>query len=94
MDGAVPLGLISSLMGGFWVLIMLLPLVAMVMSLAFFAGWIWMLLDVVQRDENTFKSKDEKLLWVLIVVLGGWIGVLPYYIMEYRRYRGLDAKKK
>lgn len=85
MNDAVPLGLITSSICGVGGGLVLLPFAAMIITLVFFAGWIWMLLDVVQRDENTFKSKDERLLWVLIVVLGNWVGVLLYYILEYRR---------
>lgn len=50
-------------------------------------GWIWMLVDVIQRDESTFKDSNGKLLWVLIMVLGGGIGALIYYFLEYREYK-------
>ena len=38
--------------------------------------WIFMLIDVTKRE---FKGKDEKLVWVLILVLTGVIGAIIYY---------------
>jgi hypothetical protein len=51
--------------------------------LAFFAAlmgfWIWMLIDcaVHTPDEN-----NQKLVWILIVVLTGWIGALVYFFVQ------------
>lgn len=49
--------------------------------------WIWMLVDVAQREDSTFSDENGKLLWVLIVVLGGWVGAAVYYFVEYRKYK-------
>jgi len=40
--------------------------------------WIVMLVDVVRRQ---FPDDNTKLMWVLIIVLAGWIGALIYYFV-------------
>jgi len=46
------------------------------------ALWIWMLVDVAKRD---FKEDNDKIIWILIVVLAGWIGALIYYFLIKRK---------
>ena len=45
--------------------------------------WIWMLVDCIKRDEEDFPSMGEntKLIWILIVVLTGWLGGIIYFFM-------------
>ena len=43
-----------------------------------FVFWIWMLIDCIGRK---FKGDNERLLWVLIIVLGGFIGAALYYFL-------------
>ena len=45
--------------------------------------WIWMLIDCIKREEENFPSMGDntKLIWILIVVLAGWIGGIIYYFM-------------
>ena len=40
--------------------------------------WIWMLIDCAKRK---FKNDVEKIIWLVIVVLMGWIGALVYFIV-------------
>lgn len=49
--------------------------------------WIWMLIDVVRRPDESFPNPTEntKLIWLLVVVLGGSIGALVYYFVVYRQ---------
>ncbi|MBN2015484.1 DUF2516 family protein [Candidatus Dojkabacteria bacterium] len=75
--------LFSSFYCGFglmWVVIMMLSMVGLVF-------WVFMLVDVIRRDEEKFPegSKDQKVLWLLIVLLTSWIGALIYYIMVYKK---------
>ena len=56
---------------GFW-------LCAMVIGIAGLAFWIYVLVDVVQRE---FPGENEKLTWVLVVALTGWIGALVYWFV-------------
>ncbi len=44
-----------------------------------FAAWIWMIVDVVKRKK--FKHGDN-VMWILLLVLTGIIGMILYYFME------------
>lgn len=41
------------------------------------ALWIWMIVEVVTKEP---PEEPNKLMWVLIVVLLGWLGALIYLI--------------
>ena len=64
----------------FWVLYM-------AFMIGVIAFWIWMLVDVAKRNDDQFPpgGNDQKLLWILIVVLTGGIGSLIYYFLVYRK---------
>ena len=40
--------------------------------------WVWMLVDAAQRQ---FKDDNTRLMWVLIIVLAGWVGAAVYYFV-------------
>jgi prolipoprotein diacylglyceryltransferase len=40
--------------------------------------WIWMIIDVAKRN---FKNENDKILWILLVVLLGFIGAIIYYFV-------------
>jgi hypothetical protein len=40
--------------------------------------WIFMIVDVAKRK---FKNDNDRVVWILIVVLLHWIGALVYYFM-------------
>ena len=44
--------------------------------------WIAMLIDSVQRK---FKKSDERIVWVIVIVLTGVIGALIYYFVVKRK---------
>jgi len=43
-----------------------------------FAFWIWMIVDCAKRK---FKNNVEKIVWLIVVVLLGWVGALVYFIV-------------
>ena len=43
---------------------------------------VWMLIDCVQRK---FKKDNDRVIWVLIIVLLNWIGALVYYFVVKRK---------
>ncbi len=49
-----------------------------IFGLASFAIWIFMLLDCLKRE---FKKSDERLVWILVVLLTGIIGAILYYFL-------------
>ncbi|MBU0975216.1 PLDc N-terminal domain-containing protein [Patescibacteria group bacterium] len=62
-------------------------LVVGVFSLLVFALWLWMLIDVISREEKDFPSSgsDQKVLWILILVFGNWIGAFVYYLVVFKK---------
>jgi len=40
--------------------------------------WIWMLVDCAKRN---FKNTGEKIIWVVVIALGNWVGALVYFIV-------------
>lgn len=52
--------------------------------------WVWMIVDCAQRK---FKNKVEKIVWLVVVVLLGWVGALAYYLaIRLSNPRGLNVK--
>lgn len=49
--------------------------VVMVVLVAF---WIWMIVDCAKRK---FANSGEKIVWLVIVVIFGWVGALAYLII-------------
>ena len=51
-----------------------------VIALALIAFWVWMLVDCVQRE---FPPQDQnsKIVWILVIVLAGWLGALIYFFV-------------
>lgn len=49
-----------------------------VVSVIVLIFWIWMIVDVARR---VFKNNVEKIIWLVVVVLGGWVGALVYLIV-------------
>jgi cell division protein FtsX len=68
-------------------------LFVVMLMVALMAFWIYALVDVVQRADAQFPeaiagrpSPNEKLVWILVVILIGWIGALIYYFVVMRKY--------
>jgi hypothetical protein len=54
----------------------------------FIAGlvfWIFMIVDVAQRQ---FPNHDDRVLWILVVVLAGFIGAIVYYFVVKHKDQG------
>ena len=47
-----------------------------------FAFWIWMLVDCIKRK---FKKDDEKIIWLLVIILVQAIGAIIYYFVIKRK---------
>ena len=63
------------LIGGSVLLVMLIIGLIM-LGLLSFVFWIWMLIDSI-KNENI--SSNEKVAWVLAIVLTHWLGALIYF---------------
>lgn len=51
--------------------------VAAILAIAF---WIWMIIDCSKR---IFKNQIEKIVWLLVVVIGQMPGAVIYFIVVY-----------
>ncbi|QDT94327.1 PLDc N-terminal domain-containing protein [Gimesia algae] len=54
-------------------------LISMALSLLLFVLWIWMLIDCVKYEPST---GNDKIIWVLVIVLLNGIGALLYYFIR------------
>ncbi len=55
-------------------------IIYIVVFLALTAFWIWMLVDAVRTPNSEFRS-GTTIVWVLVIVLLGWIGALIYLLV-------------
>lgn len=76
-------------MGFFWwpfgALGMFIGLVLGLVALAF---WVWMIVDCAQRK---FRNDAEKIIWIIVMIVTGWIGALVYFIaIRNMNHRGIS----
>jgi prolipoprotein diacylglyceryltransferase len=60
--------------------LMLLVLAIIVLAIIF---WIYMLVDSIKRK---YKDENDKIVWVLVIVLLGIIGAVIYYFAVKKKY--------
>jgi len=48
-------------------------------GIAFLAIWIWVLIDAVTNEPS---EGNDKIMWILIIVLAGIVGALIYYLVR------------
>ena len=58
-------------------LLILLPLV--LVGLALFVFWIWMLVDCAPKEPS---QGNDKIIWILIIIFAHWIGALIYFLVR------------
>lgn len=49
-----------------------------VLGVGLFVFWIWMLIDCLTKE---FPGENEKVIWVLVVILLNWVGALVYFFV-------------
>lgn len=59
-----------------------------VFGILFAIFWIWMLIDAVK-----YCNDDEKIVWIIVIVLANWIGALIYFFVVRRKRRRLEKVK-
>ena len=76
--------MMASIIGGLFGLLMLL--VGVVISLAGFAFWLWMLIHAIT---NKGLPDGEKIVWVLVIIFLPLIGSIIYFVIG--RPKGVSA---
>lgn len=61
----------------FWPFAIAAGALAVLIGILFFAFWIWMIVDASKRK---FKNDVEKVIWIIVIVLGSWVGALVYLL--------------
>ena len=63
--------------------------VAILIGLAGFAFWLWMLIDAIR---NTPSKDNLKLIWVLVILFGNLIGALVYLFVQRPKNQAMAAE--
>jgi len=64
------------------IMLMLMFMIFVPLALALFAFWIWMLISAIQ---NKGLTDNEKVVWVLVIVLLHWLGALLYFFIGHSK---------
>jgi TctA family transporter len=88
--GALIAGMVVIFFLLLYVLFFVFWIIFAVLMMAGFVLWIVMLIDVIQRK---FENDNDRILWVLVVVLTGMIGAAIYYLVVKSKDRKLVTKK-
>ena len=75
---ATPETAIGAAIGGFVLFFILIWLALIVLAILAFIFWILMIIDVAKRK---FKNDNDRLVWILVVILAGIIGAIIYYFV-------------
>ena len=61
------------------IIALLLPLLGLVVGVGGTILWIWMIVDCATKEPS---EGNDKLIWILIIVLTHWIGALIYLLVR------------
>lgn len=61
--------------------IILLFLFIIVLAIFLTIFWVLMIIDIAKRK---FKNENDKIVWILIVILLSWLGAIIYYFVVKR----------
>jgi uncharacterized BrkB/YihY/UPF0761 family membrane protein len=87
---------VAGITGLFGMLFCCLYFMILALGLVLFILWIWMLIDVIQRNDKDFgptSTKDTKLIWLLVILLTQGVGAAAYYFMIYRKFPRVGEEK-
>lgn len=65
---------------------LLFMLVIFAVSIAGLVLWVWMLVDCATKERG---EGNDKLIWILVIVLTGWIGALIYLLVRRPKRKAL-----
>ncbi len=66
--------------------------IAVILAIVVFIFWLWMLIDCLKRQDDTFAigGNYAKLIWVLVIIFTGIIGALLYYFLIKRKIKNTE----
>jgi len=74
--------------GGIAILVFVCWGVAVLLSIALTVVWVWMLIDAIARQEWEYPpGAGTKILWIVLMILLGWIPAAAYYFMVYKKLK-------
>jgi hypothetical protein len=56
----------------------LVPGILILISILCFIWWLFLLIDCIKRN---FANPTEKLLWIIVLLVGNFLGALIYYFL-------------
>ena len=69
----------------------LFVLPVLLLVLAGFAFWIWMIIDCATKESST---GNDKLVWIIVIVFAQVIGALIYYFIRHRPRRFAEWQRR
>lgn len=60
-----------------------------VLMIAGIVFWVWALIDCIRVSDDSMYQSGNKLIWVLVIVLAGWLGAIIYLIVGRPRSRAV-----
>jgi len=73
----ITFGLPLLIMGITFILMLIIPTVGGILMIAGTAFWVMMIVDVLKRK---FRSENDKMMWLLLIVFTHFIGAMIYYV--------------
>jgi len=67
-----------------WPFSILGKLAEIVLGIAVLVFWIFMIIDCAQRN---FRRKNEKIFWIIVLILVQWVGAVIYYFVVKEYYQ-------
>ncbi len=58
---------------------LIITLVILAVSSLFLGFWLWMLIDCIKNEP---AEESDKMVWVIIIALTGWVGALIYLLIR------------
>jgi len=55
------------------------PLIIAPIAILLLVFWIWMIIDCATKEPS---EGNDKIIWILVIILTSWIGALIYYFVR------------
>jgi len=79
------------MMGAFMLIWFFLWIFFLIIGLISFIIWLLMLIDAIRRKK--WENENEKVIWLLVIILGNVVGAIVYYFVI-KRQRNKKTKKR